>query len=533
MNGEWDTPVSKLASQLEDLRNTLRTIDDAKDELRPELKQVTNELNLLLHNRAAGQDPLYQLPRVLGSILQNPQIGALVFSEDGRRILHNSRAENLLGDLVKSELTGGEENSEMPAYITSMRGDKLEKNALPWFVALKNAQPQESEIIVRSNHNDEKKYLRVTVNPLASGMHNSGQIGGVIAFIADITEHVHVVSELTSICKDTEKKLDEFNLGLKELSLLVQKLTAIKHNDLPESDKKPAREQKPKSDPIALGLKALIADDVAVNQKLLRLQLERMGFATSTANDGKEAFDLAQNQDFDIVLMDCDMPKVDGYEATTMIRAIEGSRGKVPIIAVTAYDRDGDKQKCLESGMNDYITKGSPEKLLRSLLIKWLPQLKADSTEDDGNLEENDLMSKARAVLFASPDGNISGGKRNDSVDFEELKRTYGIKEAEEIVKLFLGVTGTFIECLDLAVSSKDLDAVNHFSYSIKGPLASLKLSYQAELAGRLAQQGAKHKWKEAKRTYGELVKAYTPVKNTLQQLFPDEQWQTTSNTAN
>lgn len=52
MNGEWDTPVSKLASQLEDLRNTLRTIDDAKDELRPELKQVTNELNLLLHNRA-------------------------------------------------------------------------------------------------------------------------------------------------------------------------------------------------------------------------------------------------------------------------------------------------------------------------------------------------------------------------------------------------------------------------------------------------------------------------------------------------
>ncbi|MBK7837413.1 MAG: response regulator [Candidatus Obscuribacter sp.] len=105
----------------------------------------------------------------------------------------------------------------------------------------------------------------------------------------------------------------------------------------------------------------MIADDVAVNQKLLRLQLEKMGFTTSTANDGKEAFDQAQSHDFDIVLMDCDMPKVDGYEATSMIRAIEGKRGQVPIIAVTAYDRDGDKQKCLESGMNDYITKGSPE----------------------------------------------------------------------------------------------------------------------------------------------------------------------------
>ncbi len=533
MNGEWDTPVSKLASQLEDLRNTLRTIDDAKDELRPELKQATAELNLLLHNRAAGQDPLYQLPRVLGSILQNPNIGAMVFSEDGRRILHNSKAEYLLGDLIKHEISGGEDNQESTSFITSLRGDKLDKNSLPWFSALKNAQSQEAEIILNNQNNDDKRYLRVTVNPLASGMHNSGQIGGVIAFIADITDHVHVVSELSTICKDTEKKLDEFNLGLKELALLVQKLAAIKHNDLPEPDKKPVREQKAKAEPIALGLKALIADDVAVNQKLLRLQLEKMGFTTSTANDGKEAFDKAQSHDFDIVLMDCDMPKVDGYEATSMIRAIEGKRGQVPIIAVTAYDRDGDKQKCLESGMNDYITKGSPEKLLRGLLIKWLPQIKADDSDDDSGLEENDLMTKARAVLFASPDGNLTSGKRNDTVDYDALKRTYGVKEAEEIIKLFLGVTGTFIECLDLAVSSKDLDAVNHFSYSIKGPLSSLKLSYQAELAGRLAQQGAKHKWKEAKKTYGELVKAYTPVKNSLQQLFPDEQWQTTTSPSN
>ncbi|MBK7837414.1 MAG: hypothetical protein IPJ49_06975 [Candidatus Obscuribacter sp.] len=170
---------------------------------------------------------------------------------------------------------------------------------------------------------------------------------------------------------------------------------------------------------------------------------------------------------------------------------------------------------------------------MRGLLIKWLPQIKADDSDDDSGLEENDLMTKARAVLFASPDGNLTSGKRNDTVDYDALKRTYGVKEAEEIVKLFLGVTGTFIECLDLAVSSKDLDAVNHFSYSIKGPLSSLKLSYQAELAGRLAQQGAKHKWKEAKKTYGELVKAYTPVKNSLQQLFPDEQWQTTTSPSN
>jgi CheY-like chemotaxis protein/HPt (histidine-containing phosphotransfer) domain-containing protein len=297
-----------------------------------------------------------------------------------------------------------------------------------------------------------------------------------------------------------EERLTKMKISVGNLETLTAKLSRIRMSDLEiessAKQNKTAVEPTPTSKAKASGLRLLVVDDVAVNQKLLKIQLIKMGFTVDVANDGQQAFDAVKEQNYACVLMDCDMPKVDGYEATAMIRSLPGDKGKVPIIAVTAYDREGDKQKCLDCGMNDYVTKGSHEEDLRQSLEKWLHV----ESKDDGN-----HLTLAHSVLSESRQGDET------HLDLEDLDKLYG-SESEDILKLFMGVTSTYVECLDLALTSKDVDAVNHFAFSIKGPCASLKLGKLAKLAAELPLLAAKHKWREARRVYSELKSLYEPL---------------------
>ncbi|NUP97267.1 MAG: response regulator [Planctomycetaceae bacterium] len=105
------------------------------------------------------------------------------------------------------------------------------------------------------------------------------------------------------------------------------------------------------------GLRVLVAEDNAVNWRVLEVQLRRLGCLPELAPDGEQAFQRAQAADFDIVLMDCQMPVLDGFEATRKIRALAGPRGQVPIVALTANALTGDRDRCLSNGMNGYLTK--------------------------------------------------------------------------------------------------------------------------------------------------------------------------------
>jgi len=105
-------------------------------------------------------------------------------------------------------------------------------------------------------------------------------------------------------------------------------------------------------------LSVLLAEDNLVNQMLALRMLEKQGHTVEVANNGREALDKVSTQSFDLILMDVQMPIMDGYEATEAIRKQEQQSGKrVPIIALTAHAMKGDKEKCLESGMDDYIAK--------------------------------------------------------------------------------------------------------------------------------------------------------------------------------
>jgi len=105
-------------------------------------------------------------------------------------------------------------------------------------------------------------------------------------------------------------------------------------------------------------LRVLLAEDNPVNQTLAVRILERLGHSVQVVNNGKEAIGRAQGEEFDLILMDVQMPEMDGLEATTAIRAAEAGTGKhVPIVAMTAHAMKGDREKCLSAGMDGYLSK--------------------------------------------------------------------------------------------------------------------------------------------------------------------------------
>jgi signal transduction histidine kinase/ligand-binding sensor domain-containing protein/DNA-binding response OmpR family regulator len=101
----------------------------------------------------------------------------------------------------------------------------------------------------------------------------------------------------------------------------------------------------------------LLAEDNKVNQRVALRMLERRGYAVTVAGDGAEALALAGSVRFDVILMDVQMPMMDGLQATRAIRGLDEDRRRVPIVAMTAHAMDGDRERCLDAGMNDYLTK--------------------------------------------------------------------------------------------------------------------------------------------------------------------------------
>ncbi len=125
----------------------------------------------------------------------------------------------------------------------------------------------------------------------------------------------------------------------------------------------------------SLGRKAkiLLAEDNLVNQQVALGMLIKLGVDADVANNGREAYDSVCANDYDLVLMDCQMPEMSGFEATESVRNIDGEKSKTTIIALTANAMEGDREKCIDSGMDDYLAKPFKPDSLKEILEKWLP----------------------------------------------------------------------------------------------------------------------------------------------------------------
>jgi CheY-like chemotaxis protein/two-component sensor histidine kinase len=119
-------------------------------------------------------------------------------------------------------------------------------------------------------------------------------------------------------------------------------------------------------------LEVLLVEDNVVNQKIATRMLEKRGHTTSIARHGAEALEMLAQRSFDVLLMDCSMPVMDGFEATRRIRALElGTGRRLPILAMTANAMEGDRERCLECGMDDYMAKPVRAEMLYEQVERW------------------------------------------------------------------------------------------------------------------------------------------------------------------
>jgi signal transduction histidine kinase/CheY-like chemotaxis protein/HPt (histidine-containing phosphotransfer) domain-containing protein len=131
----------------------------------------------------------------------------------------------------------------------------------------------------------------------------------------------------------------------------------------------------PHSDQPLVG-KVLLVEDHPVNQKVAQKLLERLGLTVDVAENGEVALEKLREQPYAMVLMDCQMPVLDGYSATRRLREIEAGQGKprTPVIAMTAHAMSGDRERCLQAGMDDYLSKPLDRQLLEQTLARWMPK---------------------------------------------------------------------------------------------------------------------------------------------------------------
>lgn len=258
--------------------------------------------------------------------------------------------------------------------------------------------------------------------------------------------------------------------------------------------------------------RVLIAEDAPINQLLAQRVLDRLGFSHALAADGEEAVAMFENGHYDLVLMDCMMPRMDGYEATAAIRAVEGTDGRrIPIIAMTADALTGARERCLAAGMDDYISKPANPQRLARMLRRWLAQAGDQRPEPAGEgicALDPDLSDAETATLtplavveHASVDDGGAADVASDELDGLAMLPAdlpgwlgdMGVAteaEGQELIGIFLDDSSERILVLRDAFGAGDAERVFRTAHALKSSCSYLGAERLAEGARRLEAAG-------------------------------------------
>jgi len=214
----------------------------------------------------------------------------------------------------------------------------------------------------------------------------------------------------------------------------------------------------------------LLAEDNPVNQKVARIVLEKLGLDVTVVNNGREAVAAWKAGGVDLILMDCQMPELDGYEATREIRRHEQGRQAIPIVALTAHAMKGDDDKCRAAGMDDYLTKPLDRTKLIACLERHLGKIA-------GNGAATSTAAAADAAPTAPAPVDWTGFMK--SMDGDELL-------ARELVDLFIESGDEHLAAIVAALGTHDYAAVSEQAHSLKGASANLRATATATAAAKL-----------------------------------------------
>lgn len=258
----------------------------------------------------------------------------------------------------------------------------------------------------------------------------------------------------------------------------------------------------PESAEVLRAKRALVVDDIPVNVKLLVLQLKRLGYTTDTASNGRDALEALGRNQYDIVFMDCDMPVMDGYEATREIRRREIVLGThMPIVAMTSYERTADKEKCAQAGMDDCLVKGMHATAVSAVIERI-------NAKSDEHLDQFQSTSSAPAIDFESLDNALEAAGHSQ-------------EELNEMVRMFMRSMETFVGSMQRAIDSKDGDLVIELASSIKGPSASLGLKPLTKVIQEVLTFAEAQDWPQVRLKYLKLKTAYLRSLDQLKKMCP------------
>ena len=241
----------------------------------------------------------------------------------------------------------------------------------------------------------------------------------------------------------------------------------------------------------------LLAEDYAVNRMVAIAMLERSGYSVDAVANGREAVEALSEVPYAAVLMDVQMPELDGYEATAEIRRREGQGRRTPIIAMTANAMQGDREKALEADMDDYIAKPVRREDLDAVLERWIPR--------------------------PEPAAQDSGDAGTPAVDLSVLESRRGPQKEEEpdklarIVALFIEDVPLRLESLRQAVERGEAQEVEETAHLLKGGSGYMGAVRMVEICTSLQELGTSGDLSRAPELIDALEKEFERVRPTLQ----------------
>ena len=240
----------------------------------------------------------------------------------------------------------------------------------------------------------------------------------------------------------------------------------------------------------------LLAEDNLINQKVTTKILNTFGYNVTAVKDGEEVVAALKNEDFDLILMDLQMPNVDGFKATKQIRALPDSKNRVPIIALTAHALIGDKEKCLNAGMTDYVSKP----ISGQDLVKKIDILLNIQTDDSIHLEN--LNKDSGTILDEDRLKNISLGDH----EFEK-----------DLLNSYLTDLDQKLKNLNELTASNDIKKIVEIAHSIKGSSYSIGAIKVGDEAFAIELSGKNNDWLNVSNRIEKLGDVLTETKSKIE----------------
>ncbi|HET7272842.1 MAG TPA: response regulator, partial [Rubrobacter sp.] len=250
------------------------------------------------------------------------------------------------------------------------------------------------------------------------------------------------------------------------------------------------------------GARILVAEDNAVNQKVAVKILERLGHRADVAADGLEAVAALSRIPYHAVLMDVQMPEMDGYEATAEIRRREGAERHTPVIAMTANAMEGDREKALEAGMDDYVAKPVTPEELHAVLARWITR-----------------KEKAGAAT-AESHGRADPPQTEDPLDsavIEGLRELGDPEMLQELGEMFFDDANSALRALREALQGNDAHSVEAVAHTLKGSSGNMGAKRMSSLCAQLEDAGSSGDLSRVPQLLGDLEAEFGRVRPALE----------------